>query len=155
MKRRAIATILSVMMLLSLLTAYPTIISVGAVGEVQTITATAEDDYGSGSEANLTITAPTSVVVGETFEIIYQFHDYVTSTGNPGCFVIDSTIDTNYVALDSSMIDAAATAVIEEPTTVYWENCCNTETVGETGWHTISFVTIEEDSAIADTLTVK
>ncbi|MBQ3195829.1 MAG: hypothetical protein IJB65_05120, partial [Clostridia bacterium] len=109
MKRRTIALILSVMMLVSLLSAIP-FTNVSAAD--QEFTGTVGGDFNTATQGNVKVTAPTQVNVGDTFEIVYEFTNLEVVNGAVGCFVVNNVIDTRYVHITAA-----------DPSSVYIKEC--------------------------------
>jgi len=158
MKKRTLALILSVLMMVSLLSVYPVLVSAE-----QTIVGVMNTDDSTTTNGAVTITAPTEVNVGEEFTVTYTFTGYEEGSGNPGCFVIPMSIDTKYITLKAA--DVSTMDIVETRGTANtadtWTDASNFKTAAT---HTtestivdfnLSLVYDDIVEAIGDTFTVE
>lgn len=138
-------------------------ISATADGET-TFTVKAPD----GEPTVLTVSAPTTVKVGDSFEITLKWSDYAFIKGDypgyPSCFVADFSFDTRYVTFKTP----CDTCVTLEEATIPWIDACNYGGGNDLGGVeatdkskpnmqnvSLSLVSADEDDGVKKTYTVK
>ena len=130
------------------------------VVEDTTITVDGVDVNTGATNGKFTVTAPSEVVVGETFEVVFQWTDYTFATGYTGAYSYNFAFDTRYAVLNTGTV--ADVNLVEA--TVAWEDASNygtgaTEATDKTAASMttveIGMAANEDDPGCNETFTVK